>query len=226
MRDLELELHDLGPSLDFPATPDVVARVRPRVHEPTRRRWSRALAVVVAVAIAAVLVGLAIPDARTALLRVFGIGSVRVEYVDRLPEVQVAPTFDPGTRTRENVTPFPILRSDLLGKPDAVYSELGVVTLLYGTPLAARLLVTELEGSELRSETVKKLLTVSSRVEAVRIGDREGLWIEGEPHAVFLPGAPPRLAANTLVWLARGLTLRIEGAASREQAIRIAESFR
>ena len=226
--ELELELRDLGAALDLPETPDVVAAVRPRLRERVstrRRRWP---VVAFAAALVAILVGLAVSPARSTILHFFGIGAVRIEYVDRLPGVQVAPTFDPATRIDESKVPFPILRSDLLGQPDGVYSELGIVTLLYGTPQQARLIVTEIRGTALPPETVKKLLTSSTDVRAVAVAgaDEPALWIEGVPHVVFLPGAPGRLAANTLVWRTRGLTLRLEGAASREQAIRIAESFR
>ena len=61
--------------------------------------------------------------------------------------------------------------------------------------------------------------------------DAQGVWIEGEQHVLFYPGAereePFRLVGNTLV-LERtdGVTVRIEADISKEEALRIARSMR
>jgi hypothetical protein len=75
---------------------------------------------------------------------------------------------------------------------------------------------------------VKKIVGSTSSATFVSIAgsDESGVWIEGAPHVLFLPGAPPRLAANTLLWRRGGLTLRLEGAASMDEALRIAGSLR
>jgi len=41
-----------------------------------------------------------------------------------------------------------------------------------------------------------------------------------------LADAPPRLVGNTLLWVQEGRTLRIEGAAELDDALRIAKSMR
>ncbi len=47
----------------------------------------------------------------------------------------------------------------------------------------------------------------------------------GNPHVVELPGGPRRLAANTLIWARGPLTIRLEGAASLQQALAIGNSL-
>jgi hypothetical protein len=227
MSELERELRDLGAALAFPETPDLAAPVR-RGLAPQREGspWRR-LALGAALVLVALLAGLALPQARTAILRFFGVGAVRIEIVDRLPAVRLAPAIDQNTQITAAEAPFRILRSGLLGTPDGIYSELGVVTLVYGSTSRARLLVTEIAGTPLEPQTIKKLLTVSTEVEPVTVpgATDQALWISGRPHAVHLPGAPPRIAGNTLIWQAGGLTLRLEGKLSREDAVRIAASF-
>ena len=100
MTELERELRGLAAAIAFPETPEIVANVRlaPRPEPlPDRRSW-RTAAVVVAVVIAvAVAAGLAVPQARTSILHWFGIGEVRIEFVDRLPEVRPGAPLDLGT---------------------------------------------------------------------------------------------------------------------------------
>jgi hypothetical protein len=178
--------------------------------------------------LAAVLVGLAASPARTAILRIFGIGAVRIEVVDRLPAVRPSAPIAPGREIAPTETPFRLLRSDLLGDPDRIYVEGDVVTLLYGSPERVRLLVTQIGTAELTPDLMKKLVTASTDTSFVDLAGlpEPALWIEGEAHVVVLPDAPPRLARNTLVWVQSGRTLRIEGALDESDAVRIAESFR
>ena len=72
-----------------------------------------------------------------------------------------------------------------------------------------------------------------TRVEEVRIDGRLGYWIEGEAHLFFYrdPTGQPRnetirLAGNVLLWEQDDLIMRLEGALSKEQALRIAASVR
>ena len=103
-----------------------------------------------------------------------------------------------------------------------------MVTLLYGTPDRVRILVTEIAGSDFTPEVGKKLAATGTQVEFVPIRGSvgPGVWIQGRPHIVRFPGGPLRLAANTLIWTRGQLTLRLEGAASLEQAVAIAETLR
>jgi hypothetical protein len=230
MIELKRELRGLAAAIDFPETPDIASNLRR--HLPERRRaawpWRIALAVAIAViAVGAVGAGFAVPQARTAILRLFGIGAVQIEFVDRLPEVRPAAPLRLGTAIDPADAPFPLLRSELLGDPDGIYRRGDFVTLLYGTPERVRLLVTEIAGSDFTPDVVKKLAAPGTHVEFVPIRGSvgSGVWIEGRPHVVLFPGGPPRLAANTLIWTNSQLTLRLEGAASLMQAVAIADSM-
>ena len=229
MSDLERDLRDLATAIDFPATPDLSARVRGRLAERERVQPYRWVAIAVAIAALAAAVGLAVPDARTAIFRLFHIGSVNISFVERLPQVQPARPLDLGEPISPTEAPVRPLHSELLGAPDGVYRSGDIVTLLYGTPERVRLLVTQIPRSGFTPEVGKKLAATGTRVEFVEIAGSlgPGVWITGRPHLVSLPGGPVRLASNTLIWqLGAALTVRIEGAETIAEATRIAESLR
>jgi hypothetical protein len=228
MPDLERELRGLGESIAFPPTPDLAASVRARLPERVPTLRPRRLVLVAAVLGAAVVAGLAIPQARSAILRVFGIGAVHIEYVDKLPAVEPQAALDLGPEISVEKAPFKLLESPLLGTPDGVYASGNVVTQLYGSPEHVRLLVTQIGGRALRPDVVKKVVGTSTNTDFVSIAGTVGpaLWIEGAPHILSLPNAPERLAANTLIWTQGNLTLRLEGAESLDEAVEIAQSFR
>lgn len=227
MSELERELHALANAIDFPAAPDLTARVRASLPARPRRVWPLRAAVALAAVVAAVGAALAVPQARSAILRFFDIGAVRVEFVDRLPEVRPATRLALGRRLDAHQAPFRLLRSDLLGKPDALYRQGGVITQLYGSPERVRLLVTQIR-SGFDPSVGKKLQGMGTRVVFVPIhgSTAVGVWIEGRPHLVVFPGGPPRLAADTLIWERDGTTVRLEGSPTLEDAIAIAESLR
>jgi hypothetical protein len=228
MPDLERELRGLGESIAFPATPDLAASVRARIPERAPTLWPRRLVLVAAVLGVAVVAGLAIPQARSAILRVFGIGAVRVEYVDKLPAVEPRATLALGPAISADDAPFRLLESSLLGTPDGIYASGNVVTQLYGSPDRVRLLVTQIGGRALRPDVVKKVVGSTTNTDFVSIAGipEQALWIEGAPHVLSLPNAPERLAANTLIWTQDNRTLRLEGAESLDEAVEIAQSFR
>jgi hypothetical protein len=51
------------------------------------------------------------------------------------------------------------------------------------------------------------------------------VWIGGR-HALYLPGGPPSAAGHALIWQRGPLTLRLEAAVGRDQALAIARSVR
>src|SRR5437879_12674088 len=89
MTELEQALVALGREVEFPPGPDLVRGVRARIDRRARtRRW-----LVLALAVLAVGIGvaMAVPDARSAILRFFHVGSVKVERVDTPPTARGAP---------------------------------------------------------------------------------------------------------------------------------------
>ena len=228
MSELERELRALAAVVDIPPTPDIASRMR--LPAPVRRRtmWPRLAAVVVAVLVVALATSFAVPQARTAILRFFGIGSIRIEFVDRLPEVEPGAPLDLGEEIDLSEAPFPLLGSSLLGDPDRVYLHGHAVTLLYGSPQHVRLLLTQIADSDFTPDIGKKIAGTGTRVEFVPVDspDEPGLWIVGRQHVVELPGGEPRFAGNTLIWRRGALTLRLEGAARLDQALAIARTLK
>lgn len=131
-----------------------------------------------------------------------------------------------------------------LADPDEVYVGYipngGRVSLVYyprpGWPATldpgVGVLIIQFRG-DLNEILFRKTIGPDSRLEQVQIKGSPGFWIEGQPHT-FLYRDPSgdireerlRLAGNVLLWEEGDITLRIEGAPTREQAIRLAESMR
>ncbi len=132
-----------------------------------------------------------------------------------------------------------------LGDPDEVYFTEppigGEVALVYraGANLpqsqqtGVGLLITEFRG-DLDPGAFLKTLGPDSRLTEVRVNGVLGYWIEGKPHQ-FLYRDPItkqyqtetlRLAGNTLIWEQGSVTIRIESALTKDQALRIAQSMR
>ena len=239
MTELELALVALGRDVEVPAAPDltpaVLARIEPRPMPRPRRRW----AVVVAFAVLATLTAtLAIPEARSALLRILHIGAEQIELVDELPEVTLQHDleFVLGERvTLEEARRRAGFALRELDEPsDRVYlGDKGTVWFLYGTPERVRLLVAQTPRLRLASDLIlKKLVGPQTRIEPVAVDGSPGFFLDGEPHLVLLLDESgqvveesARLARNVLVWESGGVTYRLEGDFGKEEALRLARSL-
>lgn len=242
MSGLERSLTLLGRELDLPDAPDLASRVAaeiaPRLATTrTRRRLAVAVA---AVASAALLATLAIPEARSALLRVLGIGGVRIELVDELPAVPQTPpelelslgrpvSLDEARRRAS----FALLELD--ESPDAVYlGERGTVWFLYGQPDRVRLLVAQTRTLAIDEPFfLKKLASAGTRVEPFTVRGESAFLLSGAEHVVMLldvnGDAYPesaRLARDVAVWEENGHTVRLEGELTRDDAIALARELR
>ena len=238
MSELELALNQVGRELDYPETPDLTAAVRQRLAEGRGvRSWRRPLVVALAVVAVAVAAVMAVPQARSEILDWLGIGAVNIRYVEGLPGVGLA-TGDLGVGDKMSLDEarsrvrFPVRVPTLEGlrDPNVYYAEplpTGQVSFVYGSLEKPQLLITQVAALG----AIEKLLHTATRVERVSTDDATGVWIEGERHVLFYPGAereePFRLVGNTLV-LERndGVTVRIEADISKEEALRIARSMR
>jgi hypothetical protein len=139
-----------------------------------------------------------------------------------------------------------------LGAPDEVYLGQpppdGQVALVYharpdpaqGAEGGVGLLLTQFRGDLVPGGFGKGLapdagkgLGPETRLEAVTVGGAPGYWIEGQPHLFFYRDPTGqvrqenvRLVGNTLLWEQAGLTLRLESALGKSEALRIAASVR
>jgi hypothetical protein len=240
--ELEHALVALGRELSVPDAPDLAPRVLGALERPPtsqRLRLGLALAVVL---VAALLATLAIPDARSAVLRFFHIGGARIEVVDELPSVvPQLPELDLELALGERVSladarrlaGFDLLELD--EQPDRVYlGSRGTVWFLYGRPDAVRLLVAQSPELSIDEPFIlKKLVGSGATVETASVRGRPAYFLSGEPHELILVdeyGFPvqetARLARDVLLWGESGRTLRLEGDLSLDEALEIANSLR
>jgi hypothetical protein len=255
--ELEQRLAGLRDDMAWPPTPDIAGAVAARIAadpaQDRRRMWPAlrmpglpllrpatvALAAgILAVAIAATLA--ASPGVRARVADWLGIGAVRVERVDRLPDVGRAGDLGLGVRTTvadaRRATGLPVSAIAALGAPDAVYADrpgaggaqAASVSVVYlarrGLPAATRgigALLTVLPGGD--EAVVKKVAGSGTDVQFVDVDGAFGVFLSGAQHVV---GPPNRLAGNTLIWVRGDVTYRLESALGRDAALRLARSVR
>jgi hypothetical protein len=218
----------------------VAARVAAAPHRrrrlpvlPALRPATVALAALVAALVVAVTLAAA-PGVRARIERWLGIGAVRVERVQRLPQTRPASNLGLGTRTTlagaRRAARVRVPTIGALGAPDAVYVDRsgGGASLVYlarpGLPAATNrvgALLTILPGGDIA--LVKKFLGGGTNVEGVDVNGAIGAFLSGEPHVVTPPN---RLAGNTLLWVRGDTTYRLETALGRDAALRLARSVR
>jgi hypothetical protein len=233
MPELEQALVALGRELDVPPTPDLVGAVRARIDRRARtRRW---LVLALAVVVVAIGIAMAVPDARSSILRFFHIGSVKVERVDTLPRSREAPLTaglgPPRTRAEaERRAGFRFVLPRFKGAPPTRYYALtgAIATVIRSgsTPL----LLTELRGDQ--TWLSKKVVDPETRVEGASVGSHGGLFLSGGRHVLMYQTSPSevaqiytRFAGNVLLWSTGERTFRLEGEVSRAEAIRIGRSI-
>lgn len=132
-----------------------------------------------------------------------------------------------------------------LGSPGAIYLDQsppgGEVSFAYGTSPAlpqtpetgVGLLFSQFRG-DLGPNLIDKGIGPGTTIEPVTVNGGQGWWIAGAPHFFIIyqdangqtRGEETRLAGNVLLWEQDGLTLRLESALSKEEALRIAASVR
>ncbi len=226
MADLERELRTLASALELPAERDLAAAVRARLtaQPPRIARWNLPAVVVVAILLLSIGVTMAVPEARSAVLRWLGLQSVTVIRVEELPPAATGPGLfgeRVSVKEAERVVGFGLLLPDV-GPPDSVRvnrftPDFAVV--LYGRP-RTRLRLTELRTG---AGWIEKFATASQQVERVLVNGGPGIWVKGS-HVVSELFGLPRFSGNALLWEQDGLTLRLEGRVTRAQALRIADS--
>ena len=240
MTGLERELRGLAASIDWPEAPDVASAVARRVGErrprPRRRRLAIALVVVV---LAALLAVLAVPPARTAILDWLGIGGARIVRVDELPSLAPEPGLeilgDPVSIEEAAARAgFPFARPPRdEPPPDEIRVAPGIrVSYVWRDGDRVRLLITQFPGSVDDPGLLKKLVGTSTRMEQLEVDGHPAVWLEGGPHVVYFvaPDGSVRddqgwLAGNTLLVDRDGVTVRVEGALERDDAIDVVRAM-
>ena len=228
MIDVERALQGL--ELAFPPTPDVAGRLV--LPERSARRVSRPVVLAFAVVALALAVALAVPPARSALLRVLHLDGATIERIE-------------GDPARDQATNRPLGREVSL---DAARRSAGFTLLvphedgwhvLYVGRFRGgavtfgrddrRLWLTELVGEG--TPYVEKSIGQGTSVTFAEVRGNPGYWLEGDRHRViFRAGGgnilESRAAGNVLIWEEGSVLLRLEGARSLAEAQRIAGTLR
>jgi hypothetical protein len=211
--------------------------------------------VLATLALFALVIVLAVPGARAAatnVLHAWGIdifqAPIATPVVSPSPRAGLgAPTTLDEARLRAD---FPVRTptDPRLGSPDEVYRDRADATgarqrisLVYGQrpgiPIShepgVSALVVEFRGTFDETLIGGKGVGPDTRIESLSVNGGRGLWLEGAPHLFFyrdpsgvISTETLRLAGNTLIWEQDGVTFRLEAQVSRDEALRIAASFR
>jgi hypothetical protein len=230
MTELERALVQLGRELDLPPEPDLRPTVRERIERP-RPRYRRALVPAIALFLVALGIAMAVPDARSAILRFFHIGSVTIERVETLPPTRNRPLtagLGPALSLREAEARSGLSLILTVPRPQRFYAQPGLIATLLqfrGKPV----LLAELQGDQ--TGIVKKLADPGTRVGPAPIGSF-GLWLEGGRHVLIwtarsgeVTQMERRFAGNVLIWTEGGRTFRLEGDLNKAEMLELGQQI-
>jgi hypothetical protein len=241
-------LRDLAEHLDVGPAPDVRVAVRARLESAAataRPQWDlrRRVAAAGAALLAALSITVAVsPAARAALVDVLSFAGIELRS-DRPPVplpspggVSTAPLPREQTLSLSEASGragFEVRAPGAAGPPDrvTVADDGRVVTLVFVGAAA--------DGGDLRLDQFRggvepffaKFVDPAQADEVTVLGSR-GLWVR-QPHEVAYVGSDGqvqpgtlRLSARTLIWMDDGVTIRLEGAGTRTEALDIAATVR
>jgi hypothetical protein len=232
MTELERALLAVGQELEFPPEPDLTAGVRARLERRRLLGW-RAIAFAAALVAVAFGIAMAVPPARSAILRFLHIGAATVERVDTLPAARQRPLaagLGPplGRRPAELRAHLRIRLPDLEGpKPTRYYAQPGLIATLI-TYRDKPVLLAEMRDDQVA--LFKKFTSPSGKIEPVQLGSN-GLWVQGSHVLAWQFGLAEtrqiktRLAGNVLIWLVGNTTYRLEGDLPRNRMLELARKI-
>jgi hypothetical protein len=243
---LAAALTDLAEAIDWPATPALAPSVAAsiRAGAARRARWRPARrGLVLGLLAALLLAGLAAAIG-------FALGGLRITIGGPPPGSPLPAAVVAERGFGEEVTLGQVKASlggllvpldPGLGDPDHVYFDrrTGSAALVWGDrpglpadPSSGLGIVVTQFRADIGPETFEKVIHGGTRVERAAVSGTTGYWIEGGEHYFFFRDANGkvldatiRLVGSTLMWERDGLTVRIEGAPSLADAVRIAESM-
>jgi len=227
MTELERKLLALAPAVEFPPVPDLGSAVRPRLGA---RPWRpRPLVVALAAALVAFAAALAVPSARSTLLRWFHISGATVERVQTLPPARERGLTQGLGRAMTLTAAQHQAGFRLALPPNAPRRAYVLDGHVVSVVLPGRVVLTEFRSGAEGLGILKKVVSGGTRVSYTRVDGADGLWIEGGAHT-FAYVDPVRgyrqrtvkTRGNVLLWTKYGLTLRLAGRISRAEALRIA----
>lgn len=251
MTPIEQMLSTAAAGIDWPETPNLATQVVPQIqglsdqqfgYRRRRVRLRRPLAIALAALLLMAATAVAIPGVREPILDWLGLRSVKIERVPRpLPQSKPAaraPGEDLGLGEHVSLAAassrlaFDPLLPPGLGDPVVYYDDEpagGRIGLVYR---GGKLFVVEFIGTT-DQEYLGKFVTPETKLDRVRIAGERGLWIHGGLHQYVYEDRTGtirpediRTAGKVLLWRRGPLLLRLEGARSKSEALRIARSLR
>ena len=235
MTELERLLTAAGREVEFPATPDLAARVAQRLPERPHRRvtrpargWRLALVSAVLLLLAAGTVFAAVPGVRDSVLDLFGLRGATIERTATIPPAPERPGagLRLGRRTTlgsaRRALPFDVVVPRRLGPPDRVYLRPGAaggfVSLAYrqrprlpeARETGLGLLISEFRGRA-DPDYLGKVVSFGTTVRRFRLDGAPARWLAGAPHDFFYRGPSGRPRRRSLRLAANVLLLEREG---------------
>ena len=252
---LESELSALAMTVEYPPTPALATAVRRRLDAgegreglriPTRPRWQTA-AIALGILVLAFAGTLAFsPTARQAVADFLGVAGIHIKLEN---EPLVTPGSQPDLRNvdlgervsleaAESYVDFDVRVPTAIKGPEEIYLDRsvpgGMISILYPGPTDPdhrEFLVMEFQA-DLEEGFFKKVAVNGGEISYPLVGDAHGYWI-GDPHEFYYVDADgafrqdtARLAGKVLLWERDGITYRVEGADSLNEALHIALSLR
>jgi len=237
---LEAALRALGTRLDVPEPPDVTAAVLDRLDEaepPRRWRPVHKIAAAAAAALLALATAMAVsPTVRAAVFDLLRIGGVEI-HENQPPPVTPPVSVEPPLPGERDVTlaearaqaAFPLRLPSALDPPVTVrlIDDARVVSMAFDSP-HGQVRIDQFDG---RLDPMFTKFTYAEDIHRLFVQGVPGIWVD-RPHPVLytdesgaLRDETARLSGSTLIWEKDGLTYRVEGDLTQEQAVEIAESL-
>ena len=247
-RSLERLLSDTARDVEYPATPDLGARVASALREPAPQRavtLRPALGLTLLVAALVLGAALAIAPSRDAIARFFGVEGSRIEFlptpaggIKLTPFPTPGPTASPasGVSVSVELADVPVLAGFEAALPDVSDQRLGSSVAFYA---GQAVVMHHYDRFDLWETRLKqdagfgKGLPEGGVVQEVEVGGVPGEWITGAPHFVYYYGpngtayldSERIVYRSTLVWRTDAFFYRIETDLTLEEALRIAETL-
>jgi hypothetical protein len=236
MSTLEAELVALGRALDAPSGDYLATRVRATVNEPAPRVRRRVAVIVAALVVAAGAAYTTVP----AVAEWLGVKGVDVRLGPPATSTPTVDGYDLGHRVTmreaQAAAGFELVRPRALGEPAEVWIDdsagVTAVWFVYTEQDATYpILFMQADVGVADNLLATKFAEPGVTVQSVALGTGPALWIEGAHMVAFenrgrgdIVVDQVRLSQNVLLWEQGPITLRLELAAERAAALRIAES--
>jgi hypothetical protein len=237
--ELAAALRTLGTRLDVPDPPEVTGSVLARLDEPARVRWRtghRLVAAAVAAVVALATAMVVSPAVRAAVYDLLRIGGVEIHENQPAPVTPLS--MEPPLPGERDVTlaearaaaRFPLRLPTDLGEPATVrlIDDAEIVSMAFDSAHGP-VRVDQFDGG---LDPVFTKFATAPDVHHVTVSGGPAVWVD-RPHVVIYTDRDgqsrqesARLAGSTLVWERDGVTYRVEGELTDQQAIAIAESMR